>query len=132
MGGEGLRLSTDMGIHQQQSVVVLAEGGRADVAHQQRHTLARPLGRGVLQQVVAFGSKTDAEQITHQRMLRLRHGGQDVGVLNKVQHRHLARAVFFDFLFGSGGRAPIGHSSSCYKNTSCLRPLNNGFKHILC
>jgi hypothetical protein len=48
-----------LGVHQQQRVVVLAKRGRADVAHQQRHPLARALGTGVGQQVVAFGRKAD-------------------------------------------------------------------------
>ena len=52
-----------VGIHQQQGIVVLPEGGRADIAHQQRHPFAHTLGRGVGQQVMAFGRKAHAEQV---------------------------------------------------------------------
>lgn len=49
-------------VHQEQGVVVLAESGWANIAHQEGHALAKALGRGMVQQVMAFGSKTHAEQ----------------------------------------------------------------------
>jgi hypothetical protein len=62
LGHRGAASRRALLVHQQQGVVVLAEGGRADVAHQQRHALAGALGLGVGQQVVAFGGKADAVQ----------------------------------------------------------------------
>jgi len=77
-------------IHEQQRVVVLPKGGRADVAHQQRHALFDALGGGVLQQVVALGGKAYAIQGTTGRTRRLRQRCKNVGVFNKAEFGRLA------------------------------------------
>src|SRR5438094_136851 len=51
-----------VGVDQQQRVVVASEGGRPEVADDQRHILAHELFARVLQQVVALGREADAER----------------------------------------------------------------------
>jgi hypothetical protein len=83
-------------IDQQQRVVVLAEGGRADVAHQQRHALARALGLGVGQQVSLSAAKPT--QYSSPACARaVRHLGQDVGVLDEVQRGTTPEPSFLIF-----------------------------------
>src|SRR6516225_399615 len=46
-----------LGVDQEQAVVVLPEGQRADVADEQRNALALALGLGVLREIFAFRGK---------------------------------------------------------------------------
>ena len=118
-------------VHQQQRVVVLPKGGGADIANQQGNALSRPFGCGMGQQVMAFGGKTHAEKVAFQRMGRPGDGGQNVGVLDKLQRWGLARAVFFDLLVRRVGRAPVGHRSRGNKHRGSLHMPLHGRQHFL-
>ncbi len=85
-------------IHQQEGVVVLAKRGRADVADQQGHAFAHPLGLGIGLEVMALGGKTHAEQFAALSPLTGRHTRQNVRVFHKRQGWWQTTAVLLDFL----------------------------------
>ena len=102
-------------VYQQQGIVVLTKSGGANVAHQQRHTLAQTLRSGMGQQIVAFSGKAYAVQRPRLGAGRLGHAGQDVGVLHKIQRRGLTRAILLDFFGGLACHAPVCDGRSCYE-----------------
>jgi len=89
------QLGVAVGVDQQQGVIVLAKGGRADVAYQQRHCFALALFLGVTKQVMALSRKADAKQPAASGAFAGSDFGQDVGVFGEAQGRHLSAAVFF-------------------------------------
>ena len=109
-----------VGINQQQRIVILAKGRRANVTHQQRNVFAHPLGTGVGQQVVTLSSKAHTVQLPLLGAITVGHGGQNVGVFDKGQAGHGTTAVFFDFFSRKIGRTPICNCGSSYENRDIL------------
>ena len=80
--GQALRA---MGIHQQETVVVLTESCRTDVTHQQGHAFFDAFGFGMGLQVMTFSSKAHAKKHAAAGTGRGGHLRQNVWVLYKIE-----------------------------------------------
>ncbi len=129
LGGARQR-AVAFGIHQQQGIVVPSEGLGADVADQQGHTLARALGRGVLQQVVAFGREAYAVERPFARTAGGCDGRQDVGVLHEGERRDGSRAVLLDLARGGFRRAPVRDGSRRHEDGRLRGERGAGLQHV--
>ena len=76
--------------------MVLIEGGRPQVGHQQRHALAQALLGGMLHQVLGLGGKAH----TVGGVVPAGDGGEDVGVLHQRNRGHAGRRCAFRFWQG--------------------------------
>ena len=117
-------------VDEEQGIVVLPEGGRPQVGHEQGYLLAQPFGLGVGQQVFGFGGKAHAKQCATLCLRAARDGGENVGVFGKLQGRWLAAAIFLDFVWSGVAAAPVGHGGGGDENTALGHVLLHGLQHV--